>query len=396
MQDARLRAIQAALVEEGLDAWLFVDFRGSDPIAAGVLGLEQRLATRRWFYCIPALGEPAGLVSAVEPEALRGLPGRMIVYRTWQELHAGIATLVTGARTLAMQYSPRNDVPYVGRVDAGTVELVRGTGVEVRTSADLVQRFEAVWSSEQFDSHQRAARAVREVVAEAFAAIGACWRAGQPTDESRVQRGILDAFAARGLVTHHPPIVAAGPHSADPHHETPRTGGRPIGMGEFVLIDLWAKEPAGVYADITWTGYVGEVVPARYADVFAVVRAARDAGVDAARAALAAGSAIRGCDVDAAVRAVIERAGLGAYFVHRTGHSIGVEVHGNGANIDGFETPDTRRLLPGTCFSIEPGVYLPGEFGVRSELNAFVDGRALLVTGQPLQTAVVPILATAA
>jgi Xaa-Pro aminopeptidase len=392
MREAGLRAIQAALTEEGLDAWLFADFRGSDPIAARVLGLGATLATRRWFYCIPATGEPTGLVSGVEPDALRDLPGRMIVYRTWQELHAGVTRLLAGARAVAMQYSPRNDVPYIARVDAGTVELVRSVGVDVRTSADLVQRFEAVWSAEQFDSHARAAHAVREVVAAAFAEIGAGCRAGRPADESSIQRGILDAFAARGLVTHHPPIVAAGPHSADPHYATPAAGGRPLGAGEFVLIDLWAKEPGGVYADITWTGYVGAEVPARHAEVFGVVRAARDAGVDTAREALANGAAIRGCDVDAAVRSVIEGAGFGAYFVHRTGHSIGVEVHGNGANIDGFETPDTRRLLPGTCFSIEPGVYLPGEFGVRSELNAFVDGRALIVTGQPVQTAVVAIL----
>jgi len=233
---------------------------------------------------------------------------------------------------------------------------------------------------------------VREVVTEVFTEIGNRCRSGRPADESTIQRGIVDAFAARGLVTHHPPIAAAGPHIADPHYATPAAGGRPLGAGEFVLIDLWAKEPAGVYADITSTGYVGAEVSSRHAEVFDVVRAARDAGVDTAREALANGAVIRGCDVDAAVRAAIDRAGFGAYFVHRTGHSIGVEVYGNGANIAGFETPDTRRLLPGTCFSIEPGVYLPGEFGIRSELNAFVDGRALLVTGQPLQMAVVPIL----
>lgn len=392
MREDRLHAIQAALIDEGIDAWLFVDFRGSDPIAAGVLGVAPQIATRRWFYCVPASGEPVGLVSAVEPDVLRGLPGRVSFYRTWQQLHAGVADLIAGTRRVAMQYSPRNDIPYVSRVDAGTVELIRSAGVEVCTSADLVQRFDAVWSPAQFSSHERAARVLRTIVDEAFATIGGRCRAGAPLDEGAVQRAILDGFKARGLVTHHPPIVAAGSNSANPHYATPSAGGRRIGLEEFVLIDLWAKEPDGVYADITWTGYVGERVPARHAEVFTAVRNARDAGVAAARAALTAGTPVRGCDIDTTVRAVIDRAGYGSYFTHRTGHSIGVEVHGNGANIDGFETPDTRRLLPGCCFSIEPGVYLPGEFGIRSELNAFVDGRELIVTGEPIQTAVVPIL----
>ncbi|MDX2168803.1 MAG: M24 family metallopeptidase [Deltaproteobacteria bacterium] len=395
MQADRLAAMQAAVAEEGLDAWLFCDFRGSDPIAARILELGDRLATRRWFYLVPTAGAPRGLVSAVEPAALRGLPGAMRVYRTWQELHAGLAEMLAGLRTVAMQYSPLNAVPYVARVDAGTVELVRGCGVEVRTAADLVQRFEAVWSAAQYASHCRAARAVRAAVDAAFAEIGARCRAGRPCDEGGVQRFLLERFAQDGLVTHHPPIVAAGPHSADPHYETPAAG-RSIGAGEFVLIDLWAKEPDGVYADITWTGYVGRAVPERHAAVFDVVRRARDAGVAAARRGLADGTPLRGCDVDAATRGVIEAAGYGPQFVHRTGHSIGVEVHGNGANIDGFETPDTRRLLPGTCFSVEPGVYLPGEFGVRSELNAFVDRSEIVVTGEPIQTAVVAILGDAA
>jgi Xaa-Pro aminopeptidase len=291
-----------------------------------------------------------------------------------------------------MQYSPNNDVPYVARVDAGTVELVRGCGVEVISSADLVQRFEAVWDAEQYASHCRAARALRALVDAAFATIADHARAGTACREGGVQRFILEQFAARGLVTHHPPVVAAGAHSADPHYQPPAAGGAAIGRGDFVLIDLWAKEPAGVYADITWTGYAGAEVPERYARVFDVVRRARDAGVDAARRAVRAGAPVRGCDIDAAVREVIATAGFGEQFVHRTGHSIGSEVHGNGANIDGFETPDTRRLLRGTCFSIEPGIYLPGEFGVRSELNVYVDQSDIVVTGEPVQTAVVAML----
>lgn len=389
----RTPALQAALAEEAIDGWLFYDFRGSDPIGRRILGLGDRLATRRWFYCVPAAGEPRGLVSAVEAGALHGLPGTMRVYRTWEELQRGLAALLGGLRRVAMQYSPRAEVPYISLVDAGTVELVRHAGVEVCSSADLVQRVEAVWSAEQYASHERAARIVRGLVDGAFAEIAARCRAGRPAGEGDIQRFLLDGFAAHGLVTHHPPIVAADAHSADPHFETPTSGGAPLAAGTFVLIDLWAKEPAGVYADITWTGFVGDVVPARHAAIFDVVRRARDAGVAAARAGIAAGAALRGCDLDQVVRGVIDAAGYGAQFVHRTGHSIGVDVHGTGANIDGFETPDTRRLLPGTCFSIEPGIYLAGEFGVRSELNVFVDGASAVVTGEPVQTAVVPLLA---
>ena len=395
MHPERLAEIQRAVSDDGLDGWLFCDFRGSDPIGRDILGLGEGLATRRWFYVIPACGEPRALVSAVEPGVLAGLPGAARVYRTWQELHEGLRVLLTGMRRVAMQYSPNNDVPYVARVDAGTVELVRLCGVEVLTSADLVQRFEAVWSAEQYASHTRAARAVREVVDAAFAAIRRGVRAEKACGEGDIQRLILDQFGARGLVTHHPPIVAVGSHSADPHFQTPSSGGAAIDTGEFVLIDLWAKEPKGVYADITWTGYVGPAVPERFAHVFEIVRRARDAGVTAARSAVRAQRPVRGCDVDAVVRGVIAAAGFGDRFVHRTGHSIGTEVHGNGANIDGFETPDTRRLLRGTCFSIEPGIYLPGEFGVRSELNVFIDESDVIVTGNPVQAAVVAILGDA-
>jgi Xaa-Pro aminopeptidase len=332
----------------------------------------------------------------VEPGVLDALPGERHVYRTWQELHAGLGALLGGTRRVAMQYSPNNDVPYVARVDAGTVELVRACGVEVRSAADLVQRFEAVWSSAQYASHCRAAAHVRAVVDAAFGEIGRRVRARIACREGDVQRFILDQFAARGLVTRDPPIVAVGSHSADPHYQAAAGGGASIGVGDFVLIDLWAKEPDGVYADITWTGYVGSAVPERYGRVFEVVSRARDAGVTAAQCAAAGDAALRGCDIDAAVREVVGAAGFGERFVHRTGHSIGVEVHGNGANIDGFETPDTRRILAGTCFSIEPGIYLPGEFGVRSELNVFVDAGAATVTGQPVQRAVVAILGDAA
>jgi Xaa-Pro dipeptidase len=387
----RFGEIQRAVVDEGVDAWLFHDFRGSDPIGRRILERDAALSTRRWFYCIPAHGEPAGLVSAVEPHVLEGLPGASSVYRTWHDLHALLRHLLTGYRRVAMQYSPRNAVPYVARVDAGTVELVRECGVEVVTAADLIQRVEAVWGADDYASHRRAAVHVRATVTAAFDEIRRRLRARLPCCEADIQRFIMDRFAAAGLITNHAPIVAVGAHSADPHYQPPVQGSAAIGSDELVLIDLWAKEPDGMYADITWTGYTAAAVPERYRQVFDVVRAARDQGVATVRQGLARGH-VRGCDVDAAVREVITNAGYGEYFVHRTGHSIGIEVHGNGANIDGFETPDDRRLLPGTCFSIEPGIYFAGEFGIRSELDVYIDGGAAVVTGEPVQRAIVPIL----
>jgi Xaa-Pro aminopeptidase len=327
----------------------------------------------------------------VEPHVLDDLPGIRRVYRTWQDLDALLRQTLADHGRVAMQYSPRNEVPYVARVDAGTIELVRDCGVEVVSAADLIQRVEAVWSQAQYASHCRAATSVRATVDAAFREIERRLRAGQPCNESDIQRFIEARFAAHGLVTHHPPIVAVGANSADPHYQPPAEGSATIGAEALVLIDLWAKEPDGVYADVTWTGYTAAAVPERYAKVFAVVQSARDAGVSAVSQGLLQGD-VRGCDVDAAVRAVIAAAGYGDYFVHRTGHSIGSEVHGNGANIDGYETPDIRRLLPSTCFSIEPGIYLPGEFGIRSELDVYIDGDQAVVTGEPIQTAIVPSL----
>ncbi|MBI4515856.1 MAG: M24 family metallopeptidase [Deltaproteobacteria bacterium] len=392
-----IAAIQAALHAQsdaaGIDAWLFYDFRGSDALAYRVLGLPQAELTRRWFYLVPASGHPRALVSAVEPEALADLPGERIVYRTWQDLHDGLRGLLRGCRRVAMQYSPNNAIPYVSRVDAGTVELVRSCGVELVSSADLMQRCEAVWSPAQYASHCRAARGLRQTVDDTFAHIAAAINAGTQSTELGAQAFMLDSFARAGLLTSKPPIVAVDSHSANPHYQPEPATNAAIRRGSFVLIDLWAKEPGGVYADITWTGYAGESVPDEYANVFAVVRAARDAAVMLVSEAARSQRSLCGADVDEAARSVIRRAGYGDYFVHRTGHSIGVEVHGNGANIDGFESPDHRRLIPGTCFSIEPGIYLPGRFGVRSEVDVYLSERDAEVTGMPAQTAVVPLLA---
>jgi Xaa-Pro aminopeptidase len=392
MHERRLLDIQEALrqgEQERVDGWLFCDFRGSDPLAYRILGLDPTaISTRRWYYFIPAHGEPAGIVSSVEPHRLDTLPGRKRVFLSWQQLHEHLAEALKGVRRVAMQYSPGNAIPYVSRVDAGTIELVRQLGVEVVSAADLIQRFEAMWTPEQWQSHLRAAQGVRATVDEAFAYI----RDRSPVTEYAVQEFILQRFAARGLTTHHPPIVAINAHSADPHFEPRPDDTTPIRPGDFVLIDLWAKEPGGVYADYTWTGYMGNQVPAQYQEIFTIVRNARDAAIAFIKERINREQSFHGYEVDAVARKVITDAGYGEYFVHRTGHSIGEEVHGNGANMDGLETRDERRVLPSTCFSIEPGIYLAGQFGVRSEVNVYVTEREAIVTGTPMQTEVVPIL----
>jgi len=395
MDEQRLHNIQQALRQEdqrgqqGIDGWLFCDFRGSDPLAYRILGLDlTTISTRRWYYFIPAQGEPVGIVSSVEPRRLDTLPGHKRVFLSWQQLHESLAETLHGVRRVAMQYSPGNAIPYISRVDAGTIELIRQLGVEVVSSADLVQRFEAVWTPSQWQSHLRAATGVRETVDEAFAHI----RQHSPVTEYAVQQFILERFAARGLTTHHPPIVAINAHSADPHFEPTPHDVTPIRPGDFVLIDLWAKEADGVYADFTWTGFMGNHIPERYQEIFTIVRNARDAAIAFIKERIQREQSFYGYEVDAVARKIITGAGYGNFFVHRTGHSIGDEVHGNGANIDSLETQDERRILPSTCFSIEPGIYLAGEFGVRSEVNVYVTEREAIVTGTPVQTEIIPIL----
>lgn len=389
MDADRLHEIQHALHEETLDGWLFYDFRGSDPLAYRILGLDEaELSTRRWYYFIPAEGVPIGLVSSIEPYRLDRLPGPKLPFFTWQQHAERLAELLRNRRRIAMQYSPGNAIPYISRVDAGTIETIRQLGVEVVSSADLVQRFEAVWTQEQWQSHRRAATVVRQTVDAAFGYL----RDNAPVSEYQVQQFILDCFAQHGLTTYYPPVVAANAHSADPHY-TPTAGQTAlIRSGDFVLIDLWAKEPDGVYADITWTGFMGKVVPERYQEIFQLVREARDAALAFVKERVAGGQSFFGHEVDAASRSVITNAGYGDQFFHRTGHSIGTEVHGNGANMDGVETRDTRRVLPHTCFSVEPGIYLAGDFGVRSEVDVYITENEAIVTGDPVQTEVIPIL----
>jgi len=390
-----LPAVQAALRNLGFDGWLLYDFRGLNVLARRVVGLpESQMLSRRWFYFVPADGEPRKLVHRIEPHALDHLPGPARPYLRWQELEAGVGQLVQGSRRVAMEYVPRNANPYVSRVDAGTVELVRSFGAEVVPSGDLVQLFEACWDDEQWAMHLEAAKHTRSAYDAAFAFIVDRVRANGVVHELEVQKRILDHFAAHKLVCDHPPIVAVGPHSGDPHYE-PRPGPEGnIREGDFVLIDLWAKldRPRAVYSDLTWTAFVGKQVPAKYEQVFQIVARARDAAIDRVRSAFAGKEPLQGWQVDQAARDVIDQAGHGQYFCHRTGHSIGQETHGNGANMDNLETHEERRVLPRTCFSDEPGIYLP-EFGVRSEVNVFVDRDGKVhVTGGAPQTAVVPLL----
>jgi len=392
----RIADIQRALQDQpDLGGWLFYDFRGSDPLAYRVLGLNPGgHVTRRWYYWIPAQGQSVKLVHCIEPHQLDSLPGDTRHYRSWQEQHDQLAGILRGVSRVAMQYSPMNAVPYISRVDAGTIELVRRLGVEVVTSADLVQRFEAVWNDQQVASHKEAAEALRAIVDEAFTHVGAAVRQGIPLSEYGLQQFILSRIAHNGFITSSPPITAVNQHSANPHYSPPAEGSQIIGKGDLVLIDLWAKRPdaGSVYADITWTGYVGQRVPSSHQAVFDVVRRGRDAAVSYVQSRVATETFPFGWEVDEVCREVIQAGGFGDQFLHRTGHSIGEEVHGNGANIDNLETREERQLIPGTCFSIEPGVYLPGEFGIRSELDVYLSPKEALVFGQPIQTEIVPIL----
>ena len=389
-QEARVLEIQRALREqEGLEGWLFYDFRGSDPLGYRVLLLDHTMhVTRRWYYWIPAEGTPQKLVHRIEPHVLDALPGHAHAYVSWDQQRQLLERLLSASRRIAMQYSPMNAVPYVSRVDAGTMELVRSFGVEVVSSGDLIQLFEARWTDRQLESHQYAASALRRIVDEAFGHVAEILSKGLNLTEYGLQQFILSRIREAGMVTSSPPIAAVNAHSADPHYAPPAAGSATITRDDLVLIDLWAKQPAAgsVYADITWTAYAGSTVPEKHRTVFSIVRQGRDAALNFVRTQMLAGQRPFGYEVDSACRLVIQAAGYGAQFVHRTGHSIGEEVHGNGANIDGLETQDTRRLMPHTCFSIEPGIYLPGEFGIRSELDVFLTERDALVFGLPLQS----------
>ncbi len=389
-----IRAVQAALTTEGLDGWLLYDFRGSNPVAQRLAGLDGggHMATRRWFYLIPASGTPRALVHKIESRTLAHLPGETTRYAGRTELESGLAAILRGVGRVAMEYSPLCAIPYVSRVDAGTVELVRAQGVEVVTSADLVQQFEAMWSAEAFRTHHEAAERLYRVKDRAFAEIAARLRDGRPTTEYDIQTRMMEWFDEEGLYTDSPPIVAAEANAGDPHYQPTATASRPIGHDNVVLLDLWGKlpVPGAVFADISWMGYTGRDVPAPVTAAFTAARDARDAAVSLIESAAAAGRPVRGWEADRAARTVLEAAGFGGAILHRTGHSLGEQIHGNGAHLDDYETRDERRLLPGTGFTIEPGLYFD-TFGVRTEINVAWGPEGPEVTG-PRQMAVVPLV----
>ncbi|RKY58941.1 MAG: aminopeptidase P family protein [Candidatus Neomarinimicrobiota bacterium] len=381
-----LDRIRKAIKEKNIDGWLFYDFHHRDLMAYQILSLDStKFTTRRWFYYIPADGEPVRIVSAVEAKKLDSLPGSKEVYRSWQDLHRILKDMLADADKVAMQYSPENNIPYVSVVDAGTVELIRSFGVTVVSSADLVQTFEAVIDQAGYHAHLEAGEKVQKIKDEAFELVRKKVSEGEPITEYEVQQYIVKRFEEEGLTDDGDhPIVGVNDHPADPHFEPTEENTYTIKKGDTLLIELWAKknDETGIYYDITWCGYVGENPPGKYVEIFNTVRDARNAARDFIRERFAKNEPCYGYEVDDVCRKVVEDAGYGQYFVHRTGHSIGREVHGNGVHIDNLETKDERQLVPGICFSIEPGIYLPGEMAVRSEINVFItESREVVVAG---------------
>lgn len=390
-----LKKIQAALKERNLDGWLFYDFHNRDAIGMKILGIDpKKFTSRRWFYFIPADGEPQKLVHNIEQSRLEPLPGTKHVYLPWQQQHELLKKMLGSVKTVAMQYSPMNAIPYNSIVDAGTVELVQSFGVRVVSSADLVGIFEAHLDQADYESHLIASRGLYEIKDLTFAEIGKRLKAGENPTEYEIQQFMHQLMRERNLVWGDGPIVAVNVHAADPHFEPTPENSSVIKTGDLVLLDLWAKldQENSIFGDITWMGFVGENIPQRIVDVFNIVRTARDAAVTLLEQRFAAKEPVAGWEVDDAVRKIITDAGFGQYFIHRTGHNIGNEVHGNGVHIDNLETKDERQILPGTCFSNEPGIYLPHEnFGIRSEIDIFVtDEGEVKVTG-PRQQEIVKI-----
>ena len=379
-----IAAIQRALRSDHLDGWLLYDFHGSNPIAAGLAGLMHgpHMTTRRWYYLIPAAGEPRGVVHAIERNTLDGLPGDTLEYAGREQLEAALTTLLDGLSRVAMEYSPDCAIPYLSRVDAGTVEAIRRRGIDVVSSGDLVQQFEAAWSADQLKSHQAASDALYRIKDRAFQAAAAALRDRSPLTEYDLQQRMVVWFEEEGLVSDSAPVVAAGATAGNPHYLPMAHACRPIVADEVLLLDLWGKRtvPGAVFADITWVGVTSATVPPRPAQAFSAIAQARDAAVDLVEVAAREGRNLRGWEVDRAARAVLQSAGFGDFILHRTGHNLGESVHGNGAHLDDFETHDDRRLVPGTGFTIEPGLYFD-TFGVRTEINMFRGEQDARVTG---------------
>ena len=387
-------AIQKRLRVDGLDGWLLFDFHGSNPIATRLAGLANgpHMTTRRWYYLIPASGEPRGLVHAIERRNLDALPGEKVVYAGREQLDAGITRLLAGLRRIAMEYSPRCAIPYLSRVDAGTAEAIRARGVDIVSSGDLVQEFEAAWSTDQLASHRAASDALYRIKDRAFRSAAAAIRDARPLSEYDLQQQMVAWFDEEGLISDSAPVVAIGANAGDPHYLPDASHSRPIVADEVLLLDLWGKraEPGAVFADITWVGVTGRSVAAEAARAFRAIVDARDAAVSLVEEAARTGRDLRGWEVDRAARTVLQQAGYGDRILHRTGHSLGESVHGNGVHLDDYETHDDRRVLPGTGFTIEPGLYFEN-FGVRTEINMFRGDREAIVTG-PRQTEILRLL----
>ncbi len=403
-----IQGIQNDLRAAKLDGWLFYDFRGRDPIAQRILKLPEGMRTRRWFYYVPTKGAPRKLVHKIEAGSLASLPGETLYYAAQDELRKNLAKILhrakhvamqyspkneIPAKHVAMQYSPKNEIPYVAMVDAGTIELVRSSGPKVVSSADLVQKYEACWNPAQLESHLTAGVAIDRIVREAFQHAANSVRENIPLTEYDLKQWILKEFDAAGLMTEEGPDVAVGSHASDPHYAPLPGKSSAIREGDLLLLDVWGKKksPGSVYYDVTWVGYLGAKVPEKHAKIFDIVRRARDKAIELILSSVAAGKRLQGWQVDNAARGVIEKAGYGKYFFHRTGHSIGEAIHGNGVNMDGLETRDTRHLIPRTCNSVEPGIYLP-EFGIRSEVNVYIGEHEARVTGA-VQTEILALLA---
>jgi Xaa-Pro aminopeptidase len=382
--------IQKTLVAEGLDGWLIYDFHGSNPIAVNLAGLAGKHTTRRWYYFIPCKGGPRKLVHAIEPFVLDALPGDKTIYAGRLQLESGVSEILKGSRTVAMEYSPECAIPYLSRVDAGTVDFIRRLVLSLVSAGHLVGRFEAAWNAEQIATHRAASERLYRIKDKAFDYVGAKLTAGDAVHEFEVQQQMVAWFGEEGLIADNAPIVGAQENAGNPHYGPSRESSRPIRPNELLLLDLWGKldQAGSVYADITWTGFAGEP-PAEIARAFAAIVAGRDAAVSKVQSAVSAGQPVRGWEVDRVTRDVITEAGFGDQFIHRTGHSLGEEVHGNGVHMDDYETHDDRRLVTGTGFTIEPGVYTP-TFGVRTEINMVVGEHSADVTG-PCQKELVRI-----
>jgi Xaa-Pro dipeptidase len=388
-----LSEMQKDLRNAKVDGWLFYDFRGRDPIAHRILGLPAAMRTRRWFYFVPAKGTPKKLVHKIEAGALDAVPGDKLYYASQEELRKNLKKALGKSKQVAMQYSPKNAIPYVAMVDAGTIELVRSIGVKVVSSADLVQKYEACWSAEQLESHLAAGKEIDRIIRETFDYAAKSVKEKKPLNEYELKEFILQKFEEAGITTEEGPDVAVNANASDPHYGPTKEKSSPIREGDLLLLDVWGKQKAenSVYYDVTWIGFLGAKVPEKYAKVFKVLREARDRAVELIRSSVRAGKPLQGWQVDKVARAVVEKAGYGKYFFHRTGHSIGTSVHGNGVNMDGLETMDVRHLIAHTCNSVEPGIYLP-EFGMRSEVDVYVDENDARVTG-PQQTEILALLA---